>query len=175
MSPRRCRFLPRRSSSEPLEQPVWDRFWDNPTLAPEERSLLIQVREAANRQLAELEDELDYGLIHADLLRENVILDGERVQLIDFDDGGYGFRLFDVATTLLKNLQEPDYKVLESALLRGYRSVRPMDTQHLGLFLLLRSLTYVGWIIQRLNEDNAEDRNRRNVGIACKLARDFLG
>ena len=40
--------------------------------------------------------------------------------LLDFDDGGFGFRVFDLATTLLKNLAEPDYPALaEDASLRA--------------------------------------------------------
>ena len=34
-----------------------------------------------------------------DLVRENVMVDGDKLQLIDFDDGGFGFNLYDLATT----------------------------------------------------------------------------
>ena len=103
------------------DAPAWDRFWDNPTLSSEDRALFLRLREAAAAELTACEAELDFGLIHADLVRENVMVHDGRVHLIDFDDSGFGFRLFDIATTLLRNRSEPDYDALKGALLDGYR------------------------------------------------------
>jgi Ser/Thr protein kinase RdoA (MazF antagonist) len=80
-----------------------------------------------------------------------------------------------MATALLKNMQEPDYPDLEQALLDGYTSVRPMETDMLPVFLVLRSLTYLGWIIPRMNESGAVARNQRNVALSLSLARGFVG
>lgn len=154
--------------------PLWGQFWENPTLSPDQRSLFLDARAQATLQLAEAEDTLDYGLIHADLVRENVMIDGDVLHLIDFDDAGFGFRLFDIATTLIKNMAEPDHADLQAALIAGYRTERPIDTDLLDLFLLLRALTYVGWIIPRMHEDGADRRNARFVAQAERLARGFL-
>lgn len=156
------------------EAPVWDRFWDNLTLSAEDRTLLLRFREAASTDLAAREGALDFGLIHADLVRENVMIDAGRVQLIDFDDSGFGFRLFDIATTLLRNRTEPDYDSLKAALLEGYLSVRPLDVSALDLFVALRAATYVGWIISRMEESGAEARNIRFVATARELAKTYL-
>ncbi|MDF0603008.1 phosphotransferase [Psychromarinibacter sp. C21-152] len=156
------------------EAPVWGRFWENPTLNPADRELFVRLRDVAGADLAALAPGLDYGLIHADLVRENVILEGERVQLIDFDDAGFGFRLFDIATTLLKNIDEPAYADLKSGLLAGYHAVRPLDVAALDLFLALRSATYVGWIASKLNEEGAAARNDRFVARTRWLAQGYL-
>lgn len=156
------------------ESPVWDRFWDNPTLGAEDRALFLRFRETASADLASLEDNLDFGLIHADLVRENVMIDAGRVQLIDFDDSGFGFRLFDIATTLLRNRTEPDYDALKVALLEGYLSVRPLDLAALDLFVALRATTYVGWIISRKDETGSEARNLRFVSTARDLVGAYL-
>ena len=100
--------------------------------------------------------------------------DGEAVQLIDFDDGGFGYRLFDIATTLLNNRNEPDYNALKSALIEGYLSVRQIDLDALDLFVALRAATYVGWIMTRMGENGAEARNRRFIDTTIALARSFL-
>ncbi|SDX90386.1 phosphotransferase enzyme family protein [Citreimonas salinaria] len=155
--------------------PLWGRFWDNPALSEGERTLFRRVRDEADRRLESIEDGLDYGLIHADLVRENVMVDGSRVQLIDFDDSGYGFRLFDLATTLVKFTDAPDYPALRHALVEGYRSQRGIDTTHLDFFVLLRALTYVGWIIDRMHEGGASERNTRYLGAARALADQVLG
>lgn len=156
------------------DQPLWDRFWENPTLSDDDRTLFLAVRDRADEALKRLEPELDFGLIHADLVRENIMADGNKLQLIDFDDSGFGFRLFDLATTLLKNRREPDYPDLHAALLEGYASQRDIDTDALDLFILLRALTYVGWIITRLPEVGADIRNARFVANARELSQDYL-
>ncbi|WP_251134366.1 MULTISPECIES: phosphotransferase enzyme family protein [Roseobacteraceae] len=154
--------------------PLWGRFWENPSLTQSHVELLQAARAKASARLATTSSTLDYGLIHADLVRENVMQDGDRLQLIDFDDSGFGYRLFDIATTLLKNLSEPGYDDLKTALLDGYRSVRPINTTDLDLFLLLRALTYVGWIVPRMNEDGSDIRNRRFIETATRLAQNYL-
>jgi Ser/Thr protein kinase RdoA (MazF antagonist) len=156
-------------------EPYWGKFWENPALGPHDRELIIVARIKAREALLKHKHRLDFGLIHADLVRENVLLDGSEIKFIDFDDCGMGFRLFELATALLKNMQEPDYPDLEQALLDGYTSVRPMETDMLPVFLVLRSLTYLGWIIPRMNESGAVARNQRNVALSLSLARGFVG
>lgn len=154
--------------------PLWGRFWENPSLSKADAALFAELRTKADAALAESEASLDYGLIHADLVRENVMMDGANIQLIDFDDGGFGFRLFDLATTLLKNIDEPDYPDLKGALVRGYLSVRDIDLSALDFFILVRSATYVGWIVSRMEEEGAEVRNARFVRNCRKLAQEYL-
>ncbi|UOA28953.1 phosphotransferase [Pseudosulfitobacter sp. DSM 107133] len=156
------------------DAPVWGRFWDNPALSQDDRALFTRLRAQADDVLANQSAGLDHGLIHADLVRENLMIDGARIQLIDFDDGGYGYRQFDIATTLLKNMQEPDYVDLRTALIDGYLSVRPIDLTTLDLFLVLRAATYVGWIITRMDEDGAADRCARYAALTRQLAQDYL-
>ena len=156
------------------EKPVWGRFWENLTLSREDNELLRELRHVGEIELYEAEKILDYGLIHADLVRENIMRDGSRIQFIDFDDGGFGFRLFDLATTLMPNLNEPDYQELKSALLKGYRSVRTIDTSHLNLFMALRSATYLGWIMTRMDEKGSVARNERFIKRTRKLAQEYL-
>ena len=102
------------------------------------------------------------------------MVDGDKLQFIDFDDGGFGYRLFDIATVLLPNLDEQDYSSIQTEILDGYRSIRELDTDPLDLFMFLRSATYVGWIIDRMAEDGAAKRNHRFVTRARLLAERFL-
>ncbi|MFN4203215.1 MAG: phosphotransferase enzyme family protein [Tabrizicola sp.] len=166
---RRCRW-----DAEGLvgEAPVWGRFWDNPTLDTPTRALFLRLRDAARERLAGAAP--DFGLIHADLVRENLLLDGATIRLIDFDDGGYGYRLFDLATVLLKSMDEPDYPALRAALIAGYQGRRPLDLSHLDLFIALRALTYVGWIVPRMAEPGGAVRNARFVAEARALCADWL-
>jgi Ser/Thr protein kinase RdoA (MazF antagonist) len=156
------------------DAPLWGAFWKNPTLDAETRTLFETFRDFARKDLDRLAEGLDYGLIHADLVRENVLVDGQQLRMIDFDDGGWGFRLFDVATALFKNRQEPGYDRLKTALLAGYRSRRALDTTALDLFVVLRAVSYVGWIVPRIDEDGSGDRNLRYIEDARDLCSDYL-
>ncbi|MDG1970511.1 MAG: phosphotransferase [Paracoccaceae bacterium] len=157
------------------DAPLWGRFWENPLLEDEDRQLFVEMRRAATADLQCLESSLDYGLIHADLVSENVMIDENRIQLIDFDDGGFGFRMFEIATALVKYRNERDFPALKVALTKGYQSVRPIDLAQLDLFMAIRAATYVGWNIERINEDGAEKRNARLITDARDLAWAYLG
>ena len=156
------------------ENPLWDRFWDNPELSPADRDLFLRMRAKADADLASIEGTLDYGLIHADLVSTNVMVHGDQMHLIDFDDGGYGFRLFELATSLSKMLEAPDYPALRAALIAGYSAHRPMNFAALDLMILLRSATYVGWNITRMAEQNGNARNAGLIATTRRLAQDYL-
>ena len=97
--------------------PLWGRFWENPALTASERDLLIASRDTAADKLGAFRG--DYGLIHADVLRENVLAGPDGLSLIDFDDAGYGFRAYDLGTALVQNLEEPALPDLVQALCDG--------------------------------------------------------
>jgi Ser/Thr protein kinase RdoA (MazF antagonist) len=98
-----------------------------------------------------------------------------KLHLIDFDDGGFGYRLFELATALLKYHTDPEYPVFESALIEGYSSLRTIDTTPLPLFLALRATTYVGWNISRMAEDETGARNARFIRQAENFVNAYLG
>lgn len=155
------------------EAPFWGRFWDCDGLEADDRAFLTRLRGNLTSRLDALSASLDCGLIHADLVRENVFMKDGAVAFIDFDDCGHGFRLFDIATALLRNRREPDYPVIRTALLQAYVAVRPqmaVELVHLPLFLLLRSLTYIGWAGARPELPDNRERLARYVTEARDLA-----
>ena len=156
------------------EAPLWGRFWDHPHLSEDQRALLLEVRVQADQALSRIEDSADYGLIHADLLSENMLFDGTRLSFIDFDDGGFGFRDFELATFLMRYVDAPDYEDLRAALCAGYAARRDVKQDALDLFILLRALTYPGWIMDRMEEPGATERSERAVNTAITLARQWL-
>lgn len=154
--------------------PLWGRFWEHPHLTNDQKLLLETVRTRADHAFAEIESKADQGLIHADLLSENMMLGDDRLYMIDFDDGGWGFRDFDLATFLLRFRDAPDYPALQDALLEGYVARRSVRIDELALFMLLRALTYPGWIADRLGEPGAEERSERAIATALREARRWL-
>jgi Ser/Thr protein kinase RdoA (MazF antagonist) len=156
------------------EAPLWGRFWDHPHLDTDQRALLTRARRIADADLAEIADFADQGLIHADLLTENILVDGTTLAFIDFDDGAIGFRDFELATFLFKFAQAPDFADLRAALCEGYADRRRVVPAHLDLMLLCRALTYPGWVIARLGEPGMDARSARAVAMAVHMAETCL-
>jgi Ser/Thr protein kinase RdoA (MazF antagonist) len=133
------------------EAPFWGRFWDHPLASADQRAMLIRARDGLRERLAG-----NQGLIHADVLRENVLVDGGHVALIDFDDSGFGFRLYDLGTVLSQNLYEPAYPAIRDALMAGYGT---SDTALVEAFTLARTCASVGWTMPRLAADDPIHRS----------------
>ena len=156
-------------------EPIWGRFWENPDLTRDDSDLLIRARDKARTDLFARHEDLDQGLIHADLLTENILSRNGQLWFIDFDDSAFGYRTFDIATFFLRLCTRPDFAVLQDAVLAGYASHRRIPQDELDLFLLIRALTYPGWIIARRHEPGGIERSRRNTRLALKFAYNYLG
>ena len=154
------------------DAPFWGPFWTIKASA-DDRALLTSTRNHCRAALSGTN--ADFGLIHADLVRENVLVDGKMLHFIDFDDCGFGYRLFDLATTILKNIDEPDASDLEAALLDGYCTLRQLDLSLLPVFITLRALSYIGWAQSRPLDLGIEDRAARFLQIAKTVIATRLG
>jgi Ser/Thr protein kinase RdoA (MazF antagonist) len=154
------------------EAPQWGRFWDNPHLDKQQQKTLREVRDRLRRTLSARH--FDMGLIHADLVSENILIDGLNLQVIDFDDSGFGFRLQDLATALVKHEAEPDFAELKQALIAGYQSARLCDASSINLFLLIRHLSYVGWIVPRMSGNDGLKRCDNFIASAIQKAESYL-
>ncbi|MCY1277471.1 Homoserine kinase [compost metagenome] len=158
--------------------PLWGRFWEFEMLQPEQRGLIQEARLEARLALRRYGRTLgNFGMIHADFVPENLMLDGSRLQLIDFDDSGFGWHMFELAAALFFCLDDPRLPRIRTALLDGYHSVKPLtpeDRAALPLFLALRGMTYLGWLHTRQNSEINAELGPLVVERACQLARDFL-
>lgn len=160
------------------ERPFWGRFWELAALSPPERALIVRARDRLRRDLATLERSPDfYGLIHADFAPENLLVDGDTVRLLDFDDAGFGWHLFEIATSLYFHIGQPYYAALRDATIAGYRAERPLPDAQLALlpmFLAARGFTYLGWVHTRQETETARELTPMLIELACNVARDYL-
>ncbi len=132
------------------EHPFWGRFWEHPVASPAQTATLHRARMFLRDRLTDHAKSGDFGPIHADVLRENVLVNGRSLSLIDFDDSGFGFRLYDLGTVLSQNLYEPHYLEIRDALIEGYTQTKPAKADMVEVFTLARTCASVGWTAPRL-------------------------
>jgi Ser/Thr protein kinase RdoA (MazF antagonist) len=141
------------------DQPFWGRFWDHPAASPDQRAVLTLARDALRERLTG-----PVGLIHADVLRENVLVNGRSVSLIDFDDSGFGFRLYDLGTALVQTVYHPDQDAIREALMSGYGTT---DQESVEAFTMARTLASVGWTMPRLAPDDPIHQSHLARAVFC--------
>ncbi|NKC01244.1 MAG: phosphotransferase [Pseudomonadales bacterium] len=158
--------------------PFWGRFWDLPLLTDDQRALLQKARAQVHRDLLAFGQSCDrYSLIHADFDQANLMVNGNTLQVIDFDDAGFGWHLFELATALYFLQNEPFYDVVKEALIAGYRENRELSDEHLShlpLFMTARSFTYLGWIHTRPETETAQQMGPLLIEMACNASTDYL-
>ncbi len=164
------------------EQPFWGRFWDLAALADEERAMLIRARDHVRVELQTFASSANggacYGLIHADLVPENLLLsDQGEVRLLDFDDAGFGWHLFELATALYFVQDSADYDVVKASLIEGYRLHRELTDAHLAklpMFMMARGFTYLGWAHTRPATKESLKILPHVIQLACREAERLL-
>jgi homoserine kinase type II len=119
-----------------------------PFLNEEDAALL---RDELRYQAQHRPGDLPRGVIHADLFRDNVLFDGERVSgLLDFYFAGIDDLLFDVAVTVNDWCIEPDGSLDAercNALLAAYHASRPLTAGERAAWpVMLRAAALRFWL-----------------------------
>jgi len=158
--------------------PLWGRFWELDPLTSQQRALFERLRDRVSQELVAYGKEPDrYGLIHADLVPENILVDDESLRIIDFDDAGFGWHMFEIATSLYFIRREPYYESARDALIAGYRRHRQLTDEHvrlLPMFLAARGTTYLGWVHTRKGEAAAGEMTPQLIELALLAADDYF-
>lgn len=118
-----------------------------------------------------------FGLIHADLRLANLLVDGERLAVIDFDDCGFSWYLYDFAAAISYIETSPRIQTLQTAWIAGYRSVLPLsvdDENALPMFIMLRRLLLTAWIASHSETPHARELGSAYTDGTVNLARSYL-
>ena len=90
-------------------RPHWGRWQDGMGLDRERVALLERVSATIRRRLDRYgKDPARYGVIHGDLRLANLLVDENGTRVIDFDDCGWGWYMYDYGTTLSFIEDRPD-------------------------------------------------------------------
>ena len=161
------------------ENPIWGRFVDGPGLSDGDRRLLNRCANTVRDELRRFRRGEDrFGLIHADMRLANLMFHQGNIRVIDFDDCGFGFFLYDLSTALSFIEDAPEVPDLVNAWVRGYRGVLPLsaaEEKAIPTFIMLRRLTLLGWSASRGQTGGlAQELGEPFSKVTCALASQYL-
>ena len=159
-------------------QPRWGRWQDGIGVGPAEREVLGRLDAALRARLAAFgTGPARYGLVHADTRLANLLVDGDAVSVIDFDDSGFSWYLYDVGTSVSFFEHQPHVPELIDAWLSGYRRVAGLpaeDEAEIWTFILFRRLLLVAWIGSHTAVEIAQQLGAGYTRDSCDLAEAYL-
>jgi Ser/Thr protein kinase RdoA (MazF antagonist) len=90
-----------------------------------------------------------FGLAHCDLRLDNLLIDQGEIKVIDFDDCGFSWYMYDVAAAVSFYEHLPQVPGLIECWLEGYRTVSALslaEEEEIPTFIMLRRLLLVAWV-----------------------------
>jgi Ser/Thr protein kinase RdoA (MazF antagonist) len=144
-----------------------------------EREQLQRLADTVCSRLRAFGSEPDrFGLIHADLRVANLIVDGDAVTVIDFEDCGFSWYLYDLAATLTFYEDAPNVDELIASWVDSYRAITPLPAEHeheIPTCLMLRRLMLSAYVGLRPDTELADEMRRTGYNAAsCELAEKYL-
>lgn len=131
-------------------KPIWGDWRDFPGITQKEKDYLEDIVQIIEQRLKRYgKNETNFGLIHADLRIANILIDGDQIKVIDFDDCGFGWHLHDMAAALSFIESKPIVPKLVNAWIEGYKKVLPFsdtDFKEIDTFLMMRRLQMTAWL-----------------------------
>jgi Ser/Thr protein kinase RdoA (MazF antagonist) len=142
------------------DKPHWGRWRDGLGVTPEIVKVFARTVACIGTRLSAYGQSAErFGLVHGDLRLANLLVDGGTVKVIDFDDCGFSWFMYDAATPVSFYEHEPQVPELLERWKAGYRRVRELtreDEAEIPTFVMLRRLLLVAWIGTRRDTDLAK-------------------
>ena len=130
--------------------PHWGDWRAAPNVTTDIRRILERVERVVKHRLNAFgQTQENYGLIHADMRLANLLVEGDETRLIDFDDCGFGWFLYDFAAAISFIEDHPQIPALRKAWVKGYREHRPISDSEvfeIDSFIMLRRMALLAWI-----------------------------
>lgn len=160
------------------DTPTWGNWRDAPEVTKDVRVVLEQVEATIRTRLAAYGKAPDrYNLIHADMRLANLLIDENGTRLIDFDDCGFGWLMYDFAAAISFIEDDPRIPDLKAAWLRGYRTVRaldPADEAEMETFVMLRRMALLAWIGSHIEAPEPQELAPGFAATTARLGRAWL-
>ena len=132
------------------------------------------VEKIIGEMMALPKDRDSYGLIHNDMHQWNFFIDGDKINVFDFDDSLYGWFALDIGIALYhalwwgrKNDAGDDFTgAIIYNFLKGYRSANPIDEfwiSKIPLFMRFRQICKFSWFFDPNNIDDHQKERIHNI------------
>ncbi|MDF2826447.1 MAG: aminoglycoside phosphotransferase [Mycobacterium sp.] len=159
-------------------RPRWGRWQDAVGVGAGETAILGRAQHLLERRLTEYGTGSEvFGLIHADLRLANLLVDGDTITVIDFDDCGLGWYFYDFGTAVSFFEDDPAVPEWQDAWTTGYRTRRPLrgaDEAMLPSFVLLRRLLLLAWMGSHSHSRESQQISITYAEGSCRLAERYL-
>src|SRR5262245_13312042 len=159
-------------------RPTWGRWRDGMGMTAAREKPLARMCETIRRRLERYGTPRDrYGLTHADIRLANLLIEGTRTKVIDFDDCGFSWYLYDLGTALSFIEHRPDVPELVESWLRGYHKAATLSVEErdeIPTFIMFRRLLLVAWIGSHSETDLAKSLGEPYTEGSCGLAETYL-
>lgn len=118
-----------------------------------------------------------FGLVHCDMRAANLLVEGDRLGVIDFDDCGISWFAYDFAAAVSFIEEAPELPALMRAWIAGYRGAAPLDEAHvaaLPMFVMLRRMQLTAWLASHAETPTAQELGAGYTQGTVRLARAYL-
>lgn len=121
--------------------------------------------------------EEDFGLIHSDLRLANLLVEGGTTKVLDFDDCGIGWYVYDIASSMTFLENHPDADAIVAAWIEGYRTNGTLSEREIAeipTFMMLRRLIIMGWAGSHPDTDLAREMGEEYSVGTVEFAKKYL-
>jgi Ser/Thr protein kinase RdoA (MazF antagonist) len=156
----------------------WGRWQDGIGVGPSEREVLTRLDHVLRARLTAFGTGPGrYGLVHADTRLANLLVHDGSVSVIDFDDSGFSWYLYDLGTAVSFFEHSPEVPALVDSWLAGYRRAGQLpaeDQAEIWTFIMFRRLLLTAWIGSHRGVDIAAELGAGYTRGSCDLAESYL-
>jgi Ser/Thr protein kinase RdoA (MazF antagonist) len=157
---------------------LWGQWQAAQGLDASGRAVLERVLELIARRLRRYGMGIEvFGLIHADLRLANLLVSGERLAIIDFDDCGFGWFVYDFAAAVSFMEHRPVVPELKEAWCSGYTRAAPLSVAtraEMGTFVVLRRILLTAWLASHAEVPLARELGAGYTQGTVALAEELL-
>ena len=160
------------------EKAYWGSWRDAPGLDRAGTVVIEQALACIERRIAHFGVGAErFGLVHADLRLANLLVEDAHLRIIDFDDCGFSWFMYDFAAAVSFIEHQPLVPELLRVWLVGYRRVAPLsaeDSAEIPTFVMLRRILLTAWLASHSEVPIARQLGAAYTAGTVSLAQEFL-